>query len=49
MFIVLVNGKMEILLLLMVYVDVYMVSEEKRMDFIIVVLINGIEIVKSIK
>lgn len=47
MFIILVNGKMEILLLLMVYVD--MVSEEKRMDFIIVVLINGIEIVKSIK
>lgn len=47
MFIVLVNGKMEILLLLMVYVN--MVSEEKRMDFIIVVLINGIEIVKSIK
>lgn len=49
MFIVLVNGKMEILLLLMVYVDVNMVSEEKRMDFIIVVLINGIEIVKGIK
>lgn len=49
MFIILVNGKMVILLLLMVYVDVNMVSEEKRMDFIIVVLINGIEIVKSIK
>lgn len=49
MFIILVNGKMEILLLLMVYVDVNMVSEEKRMDFIIVVLINGIEIVKGIK
>lgn len=49
MFIILVNGKMEILLLLMVYVDVNMVSEEKRMNFIIVVLINGIEIVKGIK
>lgn len=49
MFIILVNGKMEILLLLMVYVDVNMVSEEKRMDFIIVVLMNGIEIVKGIK
>lgn len=49
MFIILVNGKMEILLLLMVYVDVNMVSEEKRMGFIIVVLINGIEIVKGIK
>lgn len=33
MFIVLVNGKMEILLLLMVYVDVNMVSEEKSCSF----------------
>lgn len=49
MFTTSVNGKMEILLLLMAHADVNMASEEKRMDPIIAALINGTEIVKSIK
>lgn len=49
MFTTSVNGKMEILLLLMAHADVYMASEEKRTDPIIAALINGTEIVKSIK
>lgn len=47
MFTTSVNGKMEILLLLMAHVN--MASEEKRTDPIIAALINGTEIVKSIK
>lgn len=49
MFTASVNGKMEILLLLMAHTDVNMASEEKRTDPIIAALINGTEIVKSIK
>lgn len=49
MFTASVNGKMEILLLLMAHADVNMASEEKRKDPIIAALINGTEIVKSIK
>lgn len=49
MFTASVNGKMEILLLLMARADVNMASEEKRTDPIIAALINGTEIVKSIK
>lgn len=49
MFTTSVNGKMEILLLLMAHPDVNMASEEKRTDPIIAALINGTEIVKSIK
>lgn len=49
MFTASVNGKMEILLLLMAHADVNMASEKKRTDPIIAALINGTEIVKSIK
>lgn len=49
MFTTSVNGKMEILLLLMARADVNMASEEKRTDPIIAALINGTEIVKGIK
>lgn len=49
MFTTSVNGKMEILLLLMAHTDVNMASEEKRTDPIIAALINGTEIVKGIK
>lgn len=49
MFTTSVNGKMEILLLLMAHADVNMASEKKRTDPIIAALINGTEIVKSIK
>lgn len=49
MFTTSVNGKMEILLLLKAHADVNMASEEKRTDPIIAALINGTEIVKSIK
>lgn len=49
MFTASVNGKMEILLLLMARADVNMASEEKRTDPIIAALINGTEIVKGIK
>lgn len=48
MFTTSVNGKMEILLLLMAHADVNMASEEKRTDPIIAALINGTEIVKGI-
>lgn len=49
MFTASVNGKMEILLLLMAHADVNMASEEKRTNPIIAALINGTEIVKAIK